>query len=62
MKKRFLVLLAVFTLVLTANSLAASKEANAKPSLTFNGNTAVCFASCGPVQIYAQNCLQTPAE
>ena len=46
MKKRFLALLVVLTLALTVNSLAASKGANAKPSLTFNGNTAVCFASC----------------
>ena len=46
MKKRFLSLLVELTLALTVNSLAASKGANAKPSLTFNGNTAVCFASC----------------
>lgn len=33
MKKRFLSLLVVLTLALTVNSLAASKGANAKPSL-----------------------------
>lgn len=46
MKKRFLTLVAVFTLLLTVNSFAAYKSASAKPSLTFNGTTAVCFASC----------------
>lgn len=35
MKKRFLSLLVVLTLALTVNSLAASKGANAKPSLYF---------------------------
>ena len=70
LKKRIIPLILLLAMLLSLSAYAASPRVmTILPAISFDGTTANCRVSVsadrstdGPVKIYAQNCLQAPAE